>query len=110
MEAYVILPFKCAVIGQHTGGDQRSKVDTRLDFTDQLPLELVRRRVLHQRHQWLNLAERKPDRPLISEDLQEAEIECLRRADAAGKHPPANIDEKGATGIETEPGIRKMEG
>ena len=110
VEPHVILPAKCAGIGQRTGGDQRSKIGAGLDFADQLPLQLVRRRVLHQRHQRLQLAEREPARPLVSEDRREAEIERQRGADAADQHAPADIGEKVAAGIEPEPGVVRMEG
>ena len=51
-----------------------------------------------------------PDRPLVSEDRREAEIERQPGADASDQHAPADIGEKVAAGIETEPSVVRMEG
>ncbi|MBT4624530.1 MAG: hypothetical protein HOB97_10880 [Verrucomicrobia bacterium] len=51
-----------------------------------------------------------PDRPLVSEDRREAEIERQRGPDAADQHAPTDMGEKVAAGIETEPSVLRMEG
>ena len=51
-----------------------------------------------------------PDRPLVSEDRREAEIERQRGPDAADQHAPTDMGEKVAAEIETEPSVLRMGG
>ena len=89
--ARVILAAERAGIGERRRGDERLELRARFQFVDEQRQQLIGRRLLHERHERLELAKSQPLAYLVGNARHHSQVECRRRTQAGNQHPPANV-------------------